>query len=595
MLNDQLSIICLLGFSICMFLWGKIRYDIIALITLLLGYALKLIPLQECFTGFSHPAVWTVIAILIMSNALSQNGMTYIINQILQKVTNNFFSYMLTTCLLSMILSAFINNVGALALIMPIAVNGAISFNKSPATILMPLGFSSILGGMITLTGTPPNIIIASFRQQAMNQSFTMFDFSYVGLPIALIGVCFICIIGYRFIPRNRTSKQPLQELLKVDNYITEIRIEHDSCLIDRTHQDIAKECKTVNIRILELIRQNQRYIKIPLSQQYKSGDILVVQTDPISLNAFLVANNCSVKEISEEESEFKNFNENHKSEFIEVVVSSRSDIIGKKAAELMLAARYGIELLGISRQGSSYTQSVNDLRLKVGDVLLLRGPIERLYNVVNSMLLLPLANRNLQLNSKTSLYKCITIFICTIIAVTCNILPPHIAFVTGAVIMTIVGVINIKDFYSSIDWPIIILLGSMIPVSMAFQNTGAANNIVDLLLEYSAASPQMLLIFILIITMLLTDVMNNAATAIIMCPIALSIANKFALNSDAFLMAVAIGSSCSFLTPIGHQNNAIVLGPGGYKFTDYWRMGLPLDIIIILFAIPLIMFFWHP
>lgn len=601
--QDQVIILLIIFLALVLFVWEKWRYDIVALGAMLFGVFLGVIPASEAFSGFGHPAVITVAAVLILSKALANSGVTDLIVSTLTPLTGNFYIYLFALCFVAMVLSAFMNNVGALALLMPVAIATSTKIGRSPSLILMPLAFSSVLGGLGTLIGTPPNIIISTFREKSLGEPFSMFDFSPVGAVVALGGVLFICLIGWRLIPKTRVSKRPLQDLLDIDSYVTEIQFNADSSLINTRHSHLEGLAKKADIEILGLIRHAQRFVVIPKNQVYQGGDILIVNADPTDLDRFCAKQGFTIKGSDEAHKKEENTDDSLDSdpkkkkeelELVEVVVGSNSGATDRQVGEIGFRRRYGINLLGVSRQGHSYKGRLKAFDLKVGDVLLLRGTTERLSALITALGFMPLAERRLKLGGHKNLFKAIAIFTFSITLTALKILPAPVAMSIGALLMVITRTLPLKEFYDTIDWPIIVLLGSMIPISMAFEYTGAANFLVNFFIgDTPTLSPLFLLTIILLLTMFLTDIMNNAATSIIMAPIAVSIAQSLEVNPDSFLMAVAIGASSSFLTPIGHQNNALVLGPGGYKFSDYWRMGLPLEMIIAVIAIPMILLVW--
>lgn len=601
--QDQVIILLIILLALILFVWEKWRYDVVALGAMLLGVFLNVIPAGDAFSGFGHPAVITVAAVLILSKGLANSGVTDFIVGALTPLTNNFYLYLFALCFVAMVLSAFMNNVGALALLMPVAISTSTKVGRSPSLILMPLAFASLLGGLGTLIGTPPNIIISTFREKSLGEPFSMFDFSPVGAVVALGGLFFICLIGWRLIPKTRVSKRPLQDLLDIESYVTEIQFNEDSSLINSRHAHLEELAKKANVEILGLIRHAQRFVVIPKNQIYQKADILIVNADPTDLDRFCAKQGFTIKGSDDSHKKEENTDETLSSdpkkqteelELIEVVVGSSSGANDRQVGEIGFHRRYGVNLLGVSRQGHSYKGRLKAFDLKVGDVLLLRGTTERLSAIISALGFMPLAERRLKLGGHKNLFKAIAIFSFAVALTALKVFPAPVAMSLGALIMVLTRTLPLKEFYDSIDWPIIVLLGSMIPISMAFEYTGAANFLVNFFIgDTPTLSPLVLLTGMLILTMLLTDIMNNAATAIIMAPISVSIAQSLEANPDSFLMAVAIGASSSFLTPIGHQNNALILGPGGYRFSDYWRMGLPLDIIIVLITIPMILLVW--
>ena len=591
----QIIIISLLGLTFGLLAWGKWRFDFVALGALIVGVIFGVIPGDTAFDGFSHPAVITVAAVLILSRGLAASGVTDLISTFLDRLQGSFSVYLFALCFIAMILSSFMNNVGALALLMPVALKGAKKADWPPSMILMPLAFSSVLGGLMTLIGTPPNIIVSSFRQKSFGYSFEMFDFSPVGSVIAGAGVLFICLIGWRLIPTARAGKKNLQDLLEIDSYVTEVEVSEKSPLIEISYKEARIRAQELEVELLGLIREGQRYLVIPKNQLLKSGDLLIIEASALALGHFVSKNKLQMQGAEEDPGLIKALALPHAEDnLVEVVVSSGSALVGRIVDDVDFNRRYGVTLLAVSRQGHPYKGRLRSFQIEVGDVLLLSAPAEHVSALIGSFGLMPLAERRLNLGGNKNFYKAIAIFIAAIALAGFKILSAPVALTLGGLVMVLTRTLTMRDFYDAIDWPVLMLLGAMIPIGTAFETTGAAGYIVTALIgESPALGAVMLLTLLLGVTMCLTDVMNNAATAIIMAPIAISFAQKLEANPDSFLMAIAVGASCSFLTPIGHQNNALVLGPGGYKFGDYWRLGLPLEILIVIIAVPTILWIW--
>lgn len=590
MTTEQYMIFGLIILMLIFFVWGKWRYDIVALTTLLIAVIIGLVPISEAFTGFSHAAVITVAAILVVSQGLMNAGIIDYITKYLLKAGNNTMVQMTLLVLTVTISSAFINNIGALALMMPVAIKIARKNNKSPSLFLMPLAFGSLLGGMTTLVGTPPNIIISTYREDILGEQFTMFDFTPVGGIVALSGVLFILLIGWRLIPKRDAGKSE-KDLFEISDYIFELFITEDSKFIGKTLRDLEK-INDSELKIISLTRKDKNYPTPSLSRVLQKDDSIIVEATAEEIQDFLANTDLKLSE-SEEKLSQKDLSTKD-IEVVEAVVMSNSPIIGKSAKSLKIRTRYGINLLGVAREGVRINKSPDSINFRVGDILLLQGDSETLSDILSQWKCLPLAERGITLGKPQRLLTGILIFIAALIITTLGILPVQISFLTAAVIMVIANLVPIKELYNSIDWSIIILLGAIIPVSSALESTGGAQLVAEKVLYVSNNVPLWTsIMIILIISMTLSDIVNNAAAVLIMAPIALELALGLGVNPDAFLMSVAIGASCSFLTPIGHQSNTLVMGPGGYKFGDYWRMGLPLEIIITIVATPLIMYFW--
>jgi di/tricarboxylate transporter len=462
------------------------------------------------------------------------------------------------------VLSAFINNVGALALLMPVALRSAAKAKRSPGAILMPLAFASILGGVVTLIGTPPNIIIASFRADLAGEPFAMFDFAPVGLPVAVIGALFVALLGWRLIPRARRAGHAPEELFDIEA--------HDAALVG-------------------LIRGAQRIHTATWRGRVSEDDILVIEAPPDGIDKVvkklgleLVGSGAEVAEDLKSDDV----------EVIEAVVSPGGMIENRTPGGLRLPIRYGVNLLGVSRQGSPIRSRLRTLRLRAGDVLLLQGPADQFSATLAALGCLPLAERGVQVGRPQRAWLSAAVFAAAIACTSGGLVSPPIALGLAAMAMLFLNVSSLREAYDSINWPVIVLLGSMIPIGGALETTGTTELITNAILGVGdSLSPVVVLVVLLVVTMTLSDIVNNAATAVIMAPIGVGLASRLQVNPDAFLMAVAIGASCAFLTPIGHQNNTLVMGPGGYRFGDYWRMGLPLEVIIVAVSVPLILLVW--
>ncbi len=586
---DQTLVFLTLGVALILFAWGAVRHDLVALITLFALALLGIVPRDAAFTGFAHPAVVTVAAVLIISRALMNSGLVDVIASWILKVGKSLTLQILALTLVIAVASALMNNVGALAIFMPVALYLARKSGHAPSYVLMPLAFASLLGGMTTLIGTPPNIIIATFRGEELGTPFGMFDFSPVGVGLAVIGIAFISFVGWRFLPKRRGEASP-EDLFQVEDYITEVRVTKDSKLKGRAVREI-QDVTDADIRILGLIR-SKRHIHAPdPDEELKTHDILIVEADSDDLKTFV--NNSGVKLVGGKQ--FRKDAIGAKDIVItEAVVTTNSPLIGNTAANLSMRTRYGLNLLAIARQERKMRQRIDSIRFKAGDVLLLQGRVVNVDDAIASMGCLPLAPRGLQMGRPKRIILALGIFGGGILSVVTGFLPVQIAFPLAALVMVLANVISVREIYTSVDWPVIILLGAMIPVGEALETTGGAELIAAQIMRLGSDFPVWAtLALVLIVTMFLSDVINNAATVVLMAPIGISIAHGLNASVDAFLMAVAVGGSCAFLTPIGHQSNTLVMGPGGYKFSDYWRMGLPLEIIIVLVGVPLILFFW--
>jgi di/tricarboxylate transporter len=585
---DHIIVFSTLGLVLLLFIWGRIRYDFVALIGLFILVIAGIISPDEAFTGFGHPAVVTVAAVLVIGKSLEFSGLIDVIGTRVLKLGKNLYIQLLVLCVLVAFASAFMNNVGALALIMPVAIHLSRKTKNPPSYLLMPIAFCSLLGGMTTLIGTPPNIIIATFRGDETGVPFSMFSFTSVGSILTVAGIIFIVLIGWKLLP-HRKARNSDSDLFEIDDYITEVKISKDSEIIGKTIKELREVCKS-DVQILGLVR-NGKHIHAPdKSEKLEPKDIIILETETEELKIFLKETDTKLVGGKKFRSDVDGVD---KIIFSEAVVMTDSPLIGNTAASLRMRSRYGINLLAIARREQNIRRRIDHVYFQSGDVLLLQGREHVLHETITGIGCLPLAKRKIRLGYKTKIPLALVIFATSIVLVVSG-LPVQIAFPMAAVGMVLSGILPLKEVYTSINWPVIILLGAMIPVGAALETSGGAQRIASGILTISKTMPTWSVLALLMVsTMLLSDVVNNAATVVLMAPIAIGVAKGLGLSIDPFLMTVAIGGSSAFLTPIGHQSNTLVMGPGGYRFTDYWRMGLPMDIIIVLIGIPMIMAVW--
>jgi len=586
---DQIIVFTTLLLVLTLFSWGRIRHDFVALIALFLLVVARIVPPAKAFAGFGHPAVITVAAVLIIGKALEYSGLIDVLGKWVMMVGKNLFVQIITLSLLVAVASAFMNNVGALAIMMPVAIHMARKSGNSPSYVLMPIAFASLLGGMTTLVGTPPNIIIATFRADELGEAFGMFAYSPVGVGVAVVGIVFISLIGWRLIPKRAGKKQE-QELFRIDDYITEVKVIKESKLTGKSISELKEDSKA-DVQVLGLVRNNRRIHAPDDREELQAGDIMILETDAEELKTFLDNTGLELvgsKQFRKDAIGSKNI------AITEVVVMAGSPLIGQTKTSVHLRSRFGVNLLAVARREKKIHRRLDSIVFRAGDVLLLQGRAHMIDDIITTMGCLPLARRGLRLGYKRRISLSLGIFAVSIVLVVAGILPVQIAFSMAAVTMVLSGMLPPRDVYTSIDWPVIVLLGAMIPVGAALETTGGANLIATQILRLGNTLPLWALVtIILVVTMFLSDIINNAATVVLMAPVSISVAHGLGVSIDPFLMAVALGGSCAFLTPIGHQSNTLVMGPGGYRFSDYWRMGLPLEILIVLFGGPLILYFW--
>lgn len=586
---DQWMVFGTLTLALVLFAWGKIRHDFVALISLFLLIIAGIVDPDQAFKGFGNPAVITVAAVLIIGKALEFSGLIDLLGKWVMKIGDSLLLQIVVLSVLVAVASAFMNNVGALAIMMPIAIHMARKSGNPPSYILMPIAFASLLGGMTTLIGTPPNIIIATFRADELGEPFGMFDFSPVGVVLTVAGIAFITLIGWRFLPK-RAAKKSEKELFDIDDYITEVEIPKDSKMAGKTISELLEKTDA-DVQILGLVRQKKRLHAPENEEVLLEEDIIIIESDADDMETFL--KDTELKLVGDQKLR-KDAEGSDKIAITEAIVMADSSLIGRTTAELRMRSRYGINLLAVARREQRIRRRLDHVIFRTGNVLLLQGREHMLNETITSIGCLPLAQRGLRLGYKTKIPLALGIFAISIILVAAGLLPVQVAFSIAALVMVLSGVLPLKEVYTSVNWPVIVLLGAMIPVGTALETTGGAELIAGKILDLGQSIPAWaILTIILVVTMFLSDVINNAATVVLMAPIAIGVAHGIGASIDPFLMAVAVGGSCAFLTPIGHQSNTLVMGPGGYKFTDYWRMGLPLEVIIVALGIPAIMYFW--
>jgi di/tricarboxylate transporter len=595
MTTDQIQILLVLAATVGLFLWGRWRHDIVALACLLACVFLGLVPSEAAFAGFGHPAVITVGCVLILSWALQSTGAVDVLAQrALPTSTGPMLSIAAITGL-GAVLSAFMNNVGAMALLMPVAIQIAKRLELPPGKVLMPLAFGTILGGMTTLIGTPPNLIVSGFRAQSGPASFGMFDFTPVGLAVALAGVAFAALAGWRLVPAR---EQKGADSFDTGTYLTEARVAENSKAVGKTLRAIQDILEEADAQVIGMIRNDFRVSAPNSRRQMRPDDILIIEADPESLSSTLSATGLVLVEHTEGEKrrEEKETEDNANEEVIlqELTVMPGSRLIGRSSNSVQLGTRYGLNLLAISRQGRQSIKRLRSTAIKAGDVLLMQGLPGSLSGFASSFGCVPLATRSISIPDGRKMWLSIGIMVLAISGAAFGLLPAAISFATGVLALMMLNVAPLRNLYEAVDWPVIVLLGALIPVAFAMETTGAADLIANTLLETVAQGhPVIALVLILVVTMTLSDLMNNAATAAVMAPVSISTAVQLGVNTDTYLMAVAIGASCAFLTPIGHQNNTLILGPGGFRFSDYWKLGLPMEILVVSISVPMLLWVW--
>ncbi|MEZ5930900.1 MAG: SLC13 family permease [Alphaproteobacteria bacterium] len=589
MIGDSGVVALILMATMVLFIWNRWRYDVVAVLALMTAVAFGIVPAAEAFTGFGHPAVITVAAVLVMSQALQRSGIVDHLASAIASLGHRAWRETVLTASVTAGLSAFMNNVGALALMLPVAVRNAERRGIAASIVLMPLAFASLLGGLVTLIGTPPNIVIAAARARAGGEPFHMFDFTLVGLPVAVAGLLYIGLFGRKLLP-SRHRRAPVGDRFRLGSYLIEAKVQPSSPLVEATVQRLEEICDN-EATVMSIIRGGHRHLAPGSADRLEAGDVLILQGDPLALRPLLDQQGLTSMD---------DVHVNHAALtsddviLVEAMVMPKAPIEGRSMRRLRMHETYGVNLLAMARQGHPPAARLASVSFQIGDVLLLQGHRDTLQKIMPMLGCLPLAERGFNHQTNRTSILPLAIFVLSVLSAAVGLAPVQIAFVTAVLAMVLTGSIPARDVYAGIEWPVIILLGSLIPIGEALETTGATALIAGGIASVAADLPLWaLLALVMACSMLLSDLIHNTPTAVLMAPIGLSLAKALDVPADALLMAIAIGAASPYLTPIGHQSNTLVMGPGGYQFGDYWKLGLPMDLVVLATAVPLIMWVW--
>ncbi|KZM49626.1 SLC13 family permease [Labrenzia sp. OB1] len=586
---DQIALFILFGIVFALLVWGRIRFDLVAFAALIAGAFLGLVPSDRIFSGFGHPAVVIIALVLIVSRGLMNSGAVELIAGRLLSASRGLSGHIGLMAVVGAALSGIINNVAALALLMPLDLEAAKKAGRSAGLSLMPLSFATILGGMITLIGTPPNIVIAQYRADALGTPFSMFDFAPVGLAVAVSGIAFVTLLGWRLLPKRFRATEKQADFAE-SLYVAELKVSTDSEEKSLTVGDLYPAADEKDVAIIGLIRNGRRIRGFARREPVKDGDFLMVEGDPKAIEGFMGAAKLGFAG-----------SERHKGglagdalSLVEAIVPDNARVANSSALNMRLLNNHSVTLLGISRQGRRIQKRVRHEPIRPGDVLLMLGRPDRLEEACTWLGVLPLEGRQTGMIQRNKTWLAIAGFVAAITAAVAGIAYLPVALAACVVLYAATGLVSGSEVYNAVEWKVIVLLGSLIPLGEAFEQAGNAQLLADGIVAATAGAPAWITLAVLMaVTMTLSDFLNNVATCLIAAPISVQIATTLNVNPDSFLMGVAVAASCAFLTPIGHKNNTIIMGPGGYRFGDYWRIGLPLEILVLAVAIPAILIFW--
>jgi di/tricarboxylate transporter len=598
----QIELFALLAFVLGLLLWGRIRHDLVAACGLLLAVVLGVVPESKAFAGFSHSAVLIVALVLVASRAFENSGALSLVTQRFIKADRPLALHIAVTGSVGAALSAVINNVAALALLMPVDIQAAQKAGRSPRLTLMPLAFATILGGLVTLIGTPPNIIASSLRARELGAPYQMFDFAPVGLAVAVAGLIFVAMAGWRLIPqRGDENGQAIDE----EEFTAELVVPEDSSVVGKYLSQLDGDAEGANVVTVGLVRNGRRLPFRGRVSAIEHGDALVVEGPTDGIADFIKRLGLQPYKESKEKEGAEKAPQAEQNDadaakdadhllVAKAVVRAESSIAGQSARSFNLRSRFDVTLLGIAHRGRTYREQVLTRRIEAGDVLLIAGSHGALTRTMNWLSVIPISEVSIARPRLWRIAVAVGLFAAAVVAATSGWLSFTVAIMIAVVGYAATGLVPAREFYEQIDWSVIVMLACLLPLGEAFHDVGGTALAADVLLFLTQGqSPIVALVLLMVVTMTLSDVLNNVATMVIAGPLGLTMAAKLGVNPDTFLMGTAIAASCAFLTPIGHKNNTLIMGPGGYAFADYWRMGLPLEAIVLAVGVPVLLVVW--
>lgn len=579
----------LIAATIVAFVWGRWRYDLIALAALAVGVALGLIPAKAAFEGFANDIVIIIASALVLSAAVARSGVVDLLMAPLLPRLKDERTQVPVLAGTTAVLSMATKNVGALALMMPSALQIARRTGVSPGRLLMPMSFGSLVGGLAVLVGTSPNIIVSEVRQKTLGQPFGMFDFLPVGGILTVLAVAYLAF-AYRLLPRSRQAAIDVDAALAAQAYVTEVEVPEDWSF-DQGRVGALKKAADGAVSVVAILRGRRRIEAPHANLKIQPGDVLLLEGEQQELNQLIVTAKLRLRDADRPVAMNAPTEEVR---VVEAVIGAESDLIGQSARSVTLSDAHGVNLLGVSRGGRRMAGRLATIRLRAGDIIVLQGAEQSLPAALQALGLLPLAEREVRLGGVRHAVLPVAILAAAMALVAAGMIPVAAGFFGAAVLVVASGALRMREAYAALEAPVLVLVAALIPVSDTVQKTGGADLIAGWLSgAFHGLPPIATLTAMMAVAMAATPFLNNAATVLIAAPIGMGLAQRLGLSPDPFLMAVAVGAGCDFLTPVGHQCNTLVLGPGGYRFGDYARLGAPLSALILLVAPWLIAWVW--
>lgn len=587
MTHEQILAFSVIAAMMAVFIWDRFRYDVVACCALVLAVALGVVPFKEAFSGFSDDIVIIVGSALVVSAGVARSGIVDIAIKKFFPKLDSLQAQLALLMIVVAVLSAFIKNIGALAIMMPVAFQFSRRSGVSPSKYLMPMAFSALLGGLMTQIGTSPNIVVSRLREELTGTPFSMFDFTPVGLTLAVVGIVFLLFFHW-LVPSRTKEHTSIEDAVEIKNYTSEVIIGEESPLSGKLVGDLLK-LGDGEVIASAVLRGAARMAPFP-DVMLRDGDVVMLEgtsaaLDRVVSHGKLQLSGKPIRENGQIQTDLMS---------IEAIITPESSLRGLSARDLALSYTRGVNLLAISRRGERLKERLGKITLLAGDVLVLQGSSKTLSTALQDFALLPLAQREVLLGTRRRAAIPLAILAIAMGATALGFAPVAVAFFAAALAMVVFKTIPLKDAYKALDGPILIMLACLIPVSDSLRTSGGSELIASWLGRVAVDLPPFgALALILVTAMAVTPFLNNAATVLVMGPIAASFATTLGYRPEAFLMAVAIGAGSDFLTPVGHQCNTLVMGPGGYRFSDYPRLGLPLSALIILVSVPALLYVW--